>query len=158
MDVCGAFFGRRGVVGFNGCCMGASSGVWGFKFLMITACRGGTGFMRPLPKLWGGLLVASRVFRAPEGPPARELSARRASLGASSRSTAGPCRRPRARQPGPPVPPHQWGPVADVRLAASSRSPARPSRCHCGRAVHVCPPDRRNRPCMRIGYCDMDRL
>ena len=60
------------------------------------------------------LLLAPLVFRAPEGllwgraawcargrRPAREPSALRASLGASSRSPARPRRRPRAPQPGP---------------------------------------------------------
>ena len=56
------------------------------------------------------LLVAPWVFRVPEAPaavcaggrrPAREPSAPRASLGASSRSPARPCRRPRAPQPVP---------------------------------------------------------
>ena len=61
------FFGCRGVVGFNGCCFGASSGVWGFNLLMIEACRGGTGFICPLPELWDGL-VAPRVFPAPSTP------------------------------------------------------------------------------------------
>ena len=73
--------------------------------------------------------------------PAREPSAPRASLGASSRSPARPRRRPRAPQPGPATahgrrsqairtlrrPPHQWGWVADVWLCVSSRSLARPS-------------------------------
>ena len=60
--------------------------------------------------LLGWLLMAPRVFRAPEGPaavcaggrrPAREPSALRASLGASPRSPARPRRRPRAPQPCP---------------------------------------------------------
>ena len=74
--------------------------------------------------------------------PAREPSAPRASLGASSRSPARPRRRPRAPQPGPATahgrrsqalrtlrrPPHQWGWGADVWLCVSSRSLARPRR------------------------------
>jgi len=53
------------------------------------------------------------VFRASSGPaavcaggrrPARSPSAPRASLGASSRSPARPCRRPPAPRPGPPAP------------------------------------------------------
>ena len=74
--------------------------------------------------------------------PAREPSAPRASLGASSRSPARPRRRPRAPQPGPATahgrrsqairtlrrPPHQWGWGADVWLCVSSRSVARPRR------------------------------
>ena len=59
------------------------------------------------------LLVAPRVFWAPEGPaavcaggrrPAREPSAPRASLGASSRSPARPRRRPPAPRQIPPAP------------------------------------------------------
>ena len=44
---------------------------------------------------------------------ARPRAVRAASLwlGASSRSLARPRRRPRAPQPGPPAPPHLWGPV-----------------------------------------------
>ena len=74
--------------------------------------------------------------------PAREPSAPRASLGASSRSPARPRRRPRAPQPGPATahgrrsqairtlrhPPHQWGWGADVWLCVSPRSLARPRR------------------------------
>ena len=36
------------------------------------------------------------------------------------------------------------------------RSP--PSTLRPGRSVRACPPDRRNLPRTRIGYCDMDRL
>ena len=66
------------------------------------------GFLLPLVSLV--LLVVPLVFRAPEGRaavcaggrrPAREPSAPRASLGASSRSPARPCHRPPAPQPGP---------------------------------------------------------
>ena len=72
----GAFFGCRGVVGFNGYCSGASSGVWGFKFLVIAACRGGTGFICQLPELWDGSLAApwcsgcrrARPSAKPAGP------------------------------------------------------------------------------------------
>ena len=57
-----------------------------------------------------GCCVYPRVFRAPEGPaavcaggrrPAREPPALRASLGASARSPARPCLRPRVPQPDP---------------------------------------------------------
>ena len=61
--------------------------------------------------------------------PAREPSAPRASLGASSRSPARPRHRPRAPQPGPPVPPAPSTPLGPLRLllrGASPRSPARP--------------------------------
>jgi len=60
--------------------------------------------------------VAPRVFRARSGPaavcaggrrPARDPSAPRASLGASSRSPAWPCRRPPALRQVPPAPPHR---------------------------------------------------
>ena len=76
MGVFGAFFGCRGVVGFNGYCSGASSGVWGFKFLVIAACRGGTGFIWQLPELWDGSLAApwcsgcrrARPSAKPAGP------------------------------------------------------------------------------------------
>ena len=69
------------------------------------------GFLLPLASLV--LLVVPLVFRAPSGPatvcaagrrPAREPSAPRASLGASSRSPARPRRRPPAPRPGPPAP------------------------------------------------------
>ena len=36
MGVLGAFFGRRGDGGFNGCCSGASSGVVGFKVATLS--------------------------------------------------------------------------------------------------------------------------
>ena len=49
--------------------------------------------------------------------PAREPSAPRASLGASSRSPARPRRRPRAPQPGPPDPPAPFTPVVPGVLA-----------------------------------------
>ena len=74
MGAFSAFFGCRGVVGFNGYCSGVSSGVWGFKFLVIAACRGGTGFICPLPELWEGMRVASRVFRAPQFGPSSPWS------------------------------------------------------------------------------------
>ena len=60
------------------------------------------------------MVVAPRVFRAPEGPAAREAGRphfvrRRASK---------PARALRSLR----RPPHQWGCVADVWLGASSRS------------------------------------
>ena len=70
--------------------------------------------------------------------PAREPSAQRAPLGASSRSPARPRRRPRPPQPGPPVPPApstQWRLVADVWLGALTRCPARPR--HSPRALEI---------------------
>ena len=63
---------------------------------------------------WAGCCVYPLVFWAPDGPtavcaggrrPAREPSAPRASLGASSRSPARPRRRPPAPRQIPPVPP-----------------------------------------------------
>ena len=128
----------------------ASSGDGGFKFLMIAACRGGTGFICPLADLWVGLLVAPWVLRAPEGPAAREarrphVVRRRASKPARalrslrcpphrwrlvdvlSRSPARPRRHPRAPQPGPLGPPAPFTPpVSDVQ-ARSAGSP-RPRR------------------------------
>ena len=101
MGVFSALFGCRGVVGFNGCCSGASSGVRGFKFLVIAACRGGTGFICPLPELWDGLLMAPRVFQAPEAPAARE--ARRPHF--VQRRASKPARALRSLR----RPPHQWG-------------------------------------------------
>ena len=73
-----------------------------------------------LPASLGRTALCARGRR-----PAREPSAPRASLGASSRSPARPRRRPRAPQPGPP---HQWGRVAIVWFGASPRSLARPRR------------------------------
>ena len=79
-----AFFGCRGVVGFNGCCSWASNGDGGLTLACVSAYRGGTGFICPLPERWAGLLrgrrpaqlmvllVGPRVFRVPEGPAARE--------------------------------------------------------------------------------------
>ena len=79
------------------------------------------------------LLVVLLVFWAPEGPaalmgraalcargrrPAREPSAPRASLGASSRSPARPRRRPPAPRPGPPGPPVPSTPATLVVLCA----------------------------------------
>ena len=79
------------------------------------------------------LLVVLLVFWAPEGPaalmgraalcargrrPAREPSAPRASLGASSRSPARPRHRPPAPQPGPPDPPAPSTPATLVVLCA----------------------------------------
>ena len=67
---------------------------------------------------WAGLLVAPRVFRAPEAPAAREA---RASLRSAPRLEARPC---------PPVPPAPSTPVVPgvLRRSTSSRSPARPRR------------------------------
>ena len=54
--------------------------------------------------------------------PAREPSTPRASLGASARSPARPCHRPRAPQPGPPFPPASSTPVGPgVLLVGSAR-------------------------------------
>ena len=43
MGVFRAFFGCRGVVGFNACCSGASSGDGGFTLACISGCRGVIG-------------------------------------------------------------------------------------------------------------------
>ena len=68
MGVLSASFGCRGVVGFNCCCSGASSGVRGFKFLVIAACRGGTCFICPLPELWGGAACSPTGVPGAGGP------------------------------------------------------------------------------------------
>ena len=65
------------------------------------------------------LLVAPRVFRAPEGPAAREA---RASLRSAPRLEARPC------------PPHQWGQVAVVWFGALFWRLSGPRRC-----LHVPP-------------------
>ena len=84
--------------------------------------------------------MAPLVFRAPEGPAAREPSAPRAPLGASSRSPARPRRRRPAPRPGPATahgpsglvlrslrcPPHQWGRVAVNSLVGRYRRTQQP--------------------------------
>ena len=79
--------------------------------------------------------VAPLVFRAPEAPaavcaggrrPAREPSALRASLGASSRSPARPRHRPPAPRQIPPAPFTPVGPGVLMCACSSARSPARP--------------------------------
>ena len=47
MGVFGAFFACIGVVGFNGCCSGASIGDSGFTLACISGCRGVVGFTVP---------------------------------------------------------------------------------------------------------------
>ncbi len=69
--------------------------------------------------LMARLLVAPRVFRAPEGPAAREA---RASLCSAPRLEARPC------------PPHQWGQVAVVWFGALFWRLSGPRRC-----LHVPP-------------------
>lgn len=44
MGVIRAFFGCRGVVGFNGCCSGVSIGDGGFMLACISGCKGAIGF------------------------------------------------------------------------------------------------------------------
>ena len=68
---------------------------------------------------WECCCVAPLVFRAPEAPAAREA---RASLRSAPLLEARPC------PPVPPAPSTPAAPVADMRLGASSRSPARPCR------------------------------
>ena len=97
------------------------------------------------------LPVAPLVFRAPSGPatvcaagrrPAREPSAPRASLGASSRSPA----RPRRRPPAPrQVPPEPSTPAALVLLGLARPGPAATHR-HRSRALRR-PPRRRHLWC-----------
>ena len=91
------------------------------------------GFLLPL---------ASLVFRAPSGPatvcaagrrPAREPSAPRASLGASSRSPARPRRRPPAPRQVPPAP---STPAALVLLGLARPGPAAAHR-HRGRSLQT---------------------
>ena len=77
MGVFGAFFGCRGVVGFNGCCSGASRGVGGFMLACSSGRRGGGGCtvatllrpvrerVRPANEKWTGIGVlwrGGRVF------------------------------------------------------------------------------------------------
>ena len=76
--------------------------------------------------LW---LVAPRVFRAPEGPAARE--ARRPHF--VRRRASKPARALRSLR----CPPHQWRLVADVWLGASSQGPPWP--CHRPSISHVIP-------------------
>ena len=97
------------------------------------------------------LPVAPLVFRAPSGPatvcaagrrPAREPSAPRASLGASSRSPA----RPRRRPPAPrQVPPEPSTPAALVSLGLARPGPAT-AHGHRSRALRR-PPHRRHLWC-----------
>ena len=88
------------------------------------------------------LPVAPLVFRAPSGPatvcaagrrPAREPSAPRASLGASSRSPARPRRRPPAPRQVPPAP---STPAALVSLGLARPGPAATHR-HRGRSLQT---------------------
>ena len=56
MGVFRVFFGCRGVVGFNGRCLGVSSGDGGFMLARVSGCRGVIGFkaamsMRPVGEL-----------------------------------------------------------------------------------------------------------
>ena len=44
MGVFRAFFGRRGVVGFNGRCLGVRSGDGGFMLACVSGCSGVIGF------------------------------------------------------------------------------------------------------------------
>ena len=44
MGVFRVFFGCRGVVGFNGRCLGVSSGDGGFMLARVSGCRGVIGF------------------------------------------------------------------------------------------------------------------
>ena len=90
------------------------------------AVGGGPPARRPRRSL---LLVAPLAFRVPSGPdvgwaawcargrrPAREPSAPRGALGASTRCPARPRHRPRAPQPGPPDPPAPSTPAARLVL------------------------------------------
>ena len=66
-----AFFGCSGVVGFNGRCLGASSGAGGFMLACISGCRGVIGFKVgtwPCPvrekvrPAWPGVGVSAKKF------------------------------------------------------------------------------------------------
>ena len=78
---------------------------------------------RRLILLWGRAAGCARGRR-----PAREPSAPRASLGASSRSPARPRHRPRAPQPGPPLPPAPSTLAAPGALACGPARTRRHSR------------------------------
>ena len=96
MGVFGVFFGCSGVLGFNGCCLGACSGDGGFVLACISGCGGVIGCIvaasqlpvrekvrparsdggrerekvRPVYEKWlkiGGLWRAGRVFRGNAG-------------------------------------------------------------------------------------------
>ena len=79
MGVFGAFFGCIGVVGFNGCCSGASIGDGGFTLACISGCRGVVGFtvttsVRPVREkvrpAWLDVCVSAKKFaqRTKNGP------------------------------------------------------------------------------------------
>ena len=50
MGVFRVFFGCRGVVGFNGRCLGARSGDGGFVLARVSGCRGVIGFKAAMSK------------------------------------------------------------------------------------------------------------
>ncbi len=79
-----------------------------------------SGRRRVRPPAWCALLGRA-AWCARGRRPAREPSALRASLGASSRSPARPRRRPRAPQPGPSDPPAPSAPAALARLCVGSK-------------------------------------
>ena len=110
------------------CCVargaaGVPAAAWLTLMGRAAVCAGGR---RPAPLMV--LLVAPRVFRAPEGPAAREA---RASLRSAPRLEARPC---------PPVPPAPSTPVGPGVLACGlvRRFEARPGPAtahRCGRRV-----------------------
>ena len=61
----GAFFGRRGVVGFNGCCSGASSGDGGFT---VAECCALCAKKFALRGLMVGVSAKKFALRAQNGP------------------------------------------------------------------------------------------
>ena len=76
----------------------------------------------PHASLMARLLVAPRVFRAPEGPAARET--RR--LRFARRRVSKPARALRSLR----RPPHRWGRVADWRVVSEpGQAPSSPHRC-----------------------------
>ena len=112
------------------CCPTGVSGAGGPDYgagLLCVPVGGGPPASRPRRVL---MLVAPRVFRAPSGPAARE--ARRPHF--VRRRASKPARALRSHL----RPPHQWRLVADVRLDASTRCPARPR--HCPRVSQPGPP------------------
>ena len=75
MGVCGAVFGHRGDAGFTGPVLGVNSGVGGFRFLMIAACRGVIGFnvamfVRPVREVFHARARAGLGYSAALPAPA----------------------------------------------------------------------------------------
>ena len=86
-----------------------------------------SGRRRARPPAWCALLGRA-AWCARGRRPAREPSALRASLGASSRSPARPRPRPRVPQPGPSDPPAPSAPAALVSLCVAGRVVSKPGQ------------------------------